>query len=246
MSAQKSSAIPPTKTEEFRSFVENPDTSVTLRFNAIRNEIHVLKDGIITNSYAAWSGGGKTDPRYTAERAKNKYAVPEFDAGYSSEFTKASHKKTTLAITKNGISKHREVSSSRGGILPTGHWIAVRKMPASWAPPKNPAIKKDKNEGAATDWRPTVGLSTGDYSWWLYPLRLSLGHNVGSKHQLREYDTFYIHWTGPLGSDGCIVMSAADLGKLDSALGKRPYTLLESFCLFPSDSDIRDEISHYA
>jgi hypothetical protein len=151
----------------------------------------------------ALSGGGRTTGYYEAERAKTFTKIPVSTGRAVSDFTqKASPVKDLVVHRKEGDKgTTRRVSEVRGGPLPPGTWLAV--------PLGHPDFRK-----------PTAKLSA------IFHLNPILYQQAVPYKFERDWDTFYIHPAGALGSDGCIVM-APDERKtlLKYCKENRPYVL---------------------
>lgn len=195
-------------------FIAAPDCSIWMQYFGFQRRLYVSGTTRASIPFEAWSGGGQTNALNRRRRvyAHEKYgsSVPTTDFPFDS-FRAASINK--VRVTDYRGRPNHQVSMSRGGVLPSGLWIAVFKDAAGYRRPHHPL---------------------GDFpTWWLYPLRPDWGY----KNSHRGLHTFYIHVTGFLGSDGCIVMEPNNLRCLAEKLGNRPYTYLRSAVFQGTDLD---------
>ncbi len=204
------------------AFARAPDHDVWITFNGYQRRLYVAGSGRASLPIAAWSGGGQTnkvnqDRRHEVEHRHHTH-VPIHDFPFNPFHAASCHEVTV----KNHKGQDKKVHASRGGVVPPGDWIAVAKGAAGYRVPNT---------------------NFGDFpSWWLCPYHIDRAYATAG----RQLATFYIHVAGFLGSDGCIVMSPADLVVLAQHLGHRPYTVLRSTVFEGTELDGHRNVSAMA
>nr|WP_321985197.1 hypothetical protein [uncultured Lichenicoccus sp.] len=202
------------------AFSKSPDHAVWLVFYGYQRRLYVAGAGQASLPIEAWSGGGQTNARNVERRhqveMKHKSHVPTHDFPFN-PFQGISNREVSVTDHRG---KQQAVHSRRGGVLPPGEWIAVAK--------------------GAPGYPQHLNSKLGDFpTWWLCPYR------IGNEYAtVRDLNTFYIHVSGFLGSDGCIVMSPDYLTILACRLGNRPYTVLRSTVFEGTELDGRCNVSH--
>lgn len=186
------------------AFANAPDYVVWMTFNGYQRRLYVTGSGRASLPIQAWSGGGQTNwlnvDRRLQVANQTLTHVPTDNFPFD-PFHPASQREIKIVDHKG---KRKSVHANRGGVLPSGDWIAVSQDAPGYRKP-NTGFGKFPN-------------------WWLCPYRISKAYAKAG----RQLDTFYIHVAGFLGSDGCIVMAAQDLDLVARKLGSRRYTMLRS------------------
>lgn len=204
-------------------FSNSPDMSVKLDFNGSQRRLNVMTQGTISRTIVAVSGGGQTGGGSIAkrEKANELYGTHVPQTMLPMDPQVATSRKVVSVRKEDG--KYVDVPRVRGGVLPPGIWIAVARGADGY---RNP----NKDFGAKY------------MNWWLYPLAVELKYADAG----RELWTFYIHVTGFLGSDGCIVVDPNGLNLLNSYISHRRYTLLHSSVFEYNDADGGSDFSRIA